>query len=116
MTRRPRLSPSLFLARCRCRAGGLFAAAGFRGSDLSIWLRDAPVEDKTADLRLAELRRWTFATAPIQAILRQAMDIMHKNTAEAVCIYERSPNTGKQMLHDQREHREIVSGKYALIV
>ena len=48
---------------------------------------------------LAEIRRWTFAPAPMQATLRQAMDIMHTNTAEAACIYERSPNTGKQMLH-----------------
>ena len=69
----------------------LSAAAGFKGSDLSTCLRGAPVEGKTAELRLTELRRWTFAPTPIQAILRQAMEIMHKNTAEAVCIYEHSP-------------------------
>ena len=42
---------------------------------------------------LAEIRRWTFAPAPMQATVRQAMDIMRTNTAEAVCIDERSPNT-----------------------
>lgn len=49
---------------------------------------------------LAEIRRWTFAPAPMQATVRQAMDIMRTDTAEAVCIDERSPNTGKQILHD----------------
>ena len=47
---------------------------------------------------LAEIRRWTFAPAPMQATLRQAMDIMRTNTAEDACIYERGPNTGKQIL------------------
>lgn len=67
---------------------------------------------------LAQIRRWTFAPAPMQATVRQAMDIMRTNTAEAVCIDERSPNTGKQILHDlynPREYRETLAGKYALI-
>ena len=49
---------------------------------------------------MAEIRRWTFAPAPMQATVHQAMDIRRTNTAEAVCIDERSPNTGKQILHD----------------
>ena len=49
---------------------------------------------------LAEIRRWTFAPAPMQATMRQAMDIMRTNTAETVCIDERSPNTSKQILQD----------------
>ena len=48
---------------------------------------------------LPEIRRWTFAPAPMQATVRQAVGIMRTNTAEAVCIDECSPNTGKQMLH-----------------
>ena len=48
---------------------------------------------------LAEIRRWTFAPAAMQATLHQAMDIMRANTAAAVCIDERSRNTGKQILH-----------------
>ena len=68
-------------------------------------------------LALDEIRRWTFAPAPMQATLRQAMDIMRTNTAEAVCAYERSLNTGKQVLHGifTREYRKIFAGKYALI-
>ena len=60
---------------------------------------------------LAEIRRSTFPPAPIQATLHQAMDIMRTNTAEAVCIDERSPNTGKQILHDllTRENIEKLS-------
>jgi H+/Cl- antiporter ClcA len=69
------------------------------GRELLEWLRQTPLETQAADLTEAEIRRWSIAPAPIQATLRQAMDIMHTNTAEAVCIYERSPNTGKQILH-----------------
>ena len=40
-----------------------------------------------------------MAPVPMQATLRQAMDTMRSSTAEAVCIVERSRNTGKQILH-----------------
>ena len=67
---------------------------------------------------LPEIRRWTFAPAPMQATVRQAVGIMRTYTAEAVCIDERSPNTGKQILHGilTRETIEaILAGKYALM-
>ena len=47
----------------------------------------------------AGIRRWTIAPVPMQATLRQAMDTMRNQTTEAVCVYERSANTGKRILH-----------------
>lgn len=70
-----------------------------QGGELLEWLSDNPLEDSAADLSEAGIRRWTMAPVPMQATLRQAMDTMRSSTAEAVCIVERSRNTGKQILH-----------------
>jgi hypothetical protein len=70
-----------------------------KGGELLEWLKQMPFDDDIADVTGADLRRWTTSPLPMQATLRQAMDTMQNNTTEAVCIYERSPNTGKQILH-----------------
>ncbi|MEZ5574053.1 MAG: chloride channel protein [Halioglobus sp.] len=69
------------------------------GKELLEWLKDASFEDGYADLTAAGIRRWTTSPVPVQATLRQAMDTMRKDTTEAVCIYERSRNSGKRILH-----------------
>ncbi len=56
-------------------------------------------EDAVSDLTEADIRRWTIAPVPMQATLRQAMDAMRADTAEAACVYQRSAKTGKQILH-----------------
>jgi hypothetical protein len=38
-------------------------------------------------------------SAMASAVLRQLMDTLRASTAEAVCVYERSRATGKQILH-----------------
>ena len=70
-----------------------------QGGELLDWLAANPLENTAADLSQASIRRWTIAPVPMQATLRQAMDTMRSSTAEAVCIVERSRNTGKQILH-----------------
>ncbi|MCB1696811.1 MAG: chloride channel protein [Pseudomonadales bacterium] len=70
-----------------------------RGDELLAWLREALAESEAADLSTATIRRWTIAPVPLQASLRQAMDTIRASTAEAVCVYERSRATGKQILH-----------------
>lgn len=70
-----------------------------RGDELLEWLRPALAENESADLTEATIRRWTIAAVPLQASLRQAMDTIRVSTAEAVCVYERSRATGKQILH-----------------
>ena len=78
-----------------------------QGADLLEWLAHSGevqgIEDDAAsgtrDLTEAPIRRWTTAPVPMQATLRQAMDTMRARTTEAVCVYERSRNTGKQILH-----------------
>ncbi len=69
------------------------------GSELLEWLKQTPFEEETVDLTGAGIRRLTTSPVPIQATLRQAMDTMSAQTSEAVCVYDRSPNTGKQILH-----------------
>lgn len=69
------------------------------GSALLEWLKQAPFADNTVDLTAAGIRRWTTSAVPIQATLRQAMDTMRTQTTEAVCVYEPSPSSGKQILH-----------------
>ncbi len=70
-----------------------------RGEELIPWLQQALGESETADLTGATIRRWSIAPVPLQASLRQAMDALRAGTAEAVCVYERSRATGKQILH-----------------
>ena len=69
------------------------------GTELMQWLKDAKFEDGLTDLTNASLRRWTISSIPLQATLRQAMDIMQEETSEAVCIIEYSHNTGRPILH-----------------
>lgn len=69
------------------------------GAELLDWLKQVEMESETMDLTAATIRRWTIAAVPMQATLRQAMDTMRANTAEAVSVVERSTNTGKQILH-----------------
>lgn len=70
-----------------------------QGKELLDWLRQALAESEVADLTEATIRRWSIAAAPLHASLRQAMDTLRANTAEAVCVYERSQATGKSILH-----------------
>jgi CIC family chloride channel protein len=70
-----------------------------RGNELLDWLAQNPQEGDTTDLTEADIRRWTIAAVPMQATLRQAMDTMRATTAESACVYERSRNTGKRILH-----------------
>jgi H+/Cl- antiporter ClcA len=70
-----------------------------KGAELLPWLKEAPFANGQEDLTDAGIRRFTTSTVPIQATLRQAVDTMRTQTTEAVCVYERSPNTGKQILH-----------------
>jgi len=70
-----------------------------RGNELLDWLNQLELEEEPADLTEAGIRRWTIAPVPMQATLRQAMDTMRLRTTEAVCVYQRSPNTGKRILH-----------------
>lgn len=67
------------------------------GSELLEWLQRAPLAEGTLDLSGAGIRRWSISGLPVQATLRQAMDTMHTQTTEAVCVYERSPNSGRQI-------------------
>ena len=69
-----------------------------KGEDLLNWLQSAPRVGNT-DLTDAGIRRWIATPVPLQATLRQAMDAMRSETAEAVYVYERSHNTGKRLLH-----------------
>jgi len=70
-----------------------------QGSELLTWLRSALEDHESADLAEATIRRWSIASVPLQASLRQAMDTIRANTAEAVCVYEPSRATGKRILH-----------------
>ena len=67
--------------------------------ELLEWLKEAPFEDDNVDLTGAGIRRFTLSPVPVQATLRQAMDTMRTQATEAVGVYDRSPNTGKQILH-----------------
>lgn len=69
-----------------------------QGEELLAWLQSAE-RLETVDLTEAGIRRWTATPVPLQATLRQAMDAMRTETAEAVYVFERSHNTGKRLLH-----------------
>ncbi len=68
-----------------------------RGLDLSQWLTENPMGEEATDLTEMSIRRWTVSEVPIQATLRQALDSMRSNTAEAACIYGRNAG-GKRVL------------------
>lgn len=72
------------------RGEDLFLVAG---GDLVRWVENnlaGEGEDRQVDVTTSDLRRWSIATLPEQATLRQALDMLRKHTAEAVCIYGRS--------------------------
>jgi H+/Cl- antiporter ClcA len=69
------------------------------GSELLEWLQRTPYAEGTLDLSGSGIRRWSISGLPAQATLRQAMDTMHTRTTEAVCVYERSQNSGREILH-----------------
>ncbi len=69
------------------------------GAELIASLAQMPLAEQDADLTAIGIRRWTIAKLPTQASLRQAMDTMRDSTSEAVCIYERSQSTGKNILY-----------------
>ncbi|MHA7817916.1 MAG: chloride channel protein [Pseudohaliea sp.] len=76
-----------------------------RGEDLLAWGTGehpppplAEGEDPgVLDLTGADLRRWTITRVPEQATLRQAMDVLRRETVEAACVYGRLPS-GKRSL------------------
>jgi H+/Cl- antiporter ClcA len=71
-----------------------------QGSELLDWLGQRPeAEDGATDLTTSDIRRWTMVAVPLQATLRQSLDAMNNQTVEAACVYERSRNTGKRILH-----------------
>ena len=69
------------------------------GGELIEWLKQNVEAEQPTDLAEAGMRRWTIAPVPVQATLRQAMDTIRGRTVEAVCVYERSKASGKQILH-----------------
>lgn len=69
------------------------------GAELIASLAQMPLAEQDADLTETGIRRWTIAPISIQASLREAMDTMRDTTSEAVCIYERSRSSGKNILH-----------------
>jgi H+/Cl- antiporter ClcA len=71
-----------------------------QGGELLEWLATQPdPEDGATDLTTADIRRWTMVAVPLQATLRQSLDAMHNQTVEAACVFERSRQTGKRILH-----------------
>jgi len=68
------------------------------GKELLEWLKTVSFDDGAADVTGAGIRRWTTSAVPVQATLRQAMDTMRNDVTEAVCVYDRSPSSGKQIL------------------
>ncbi|PLW68244.1 chloride channel protein [Pseudohalioglobus lutimaris] len=69
-----------------------------QGETLLEWLAES-VASPATDITDADIRRWTIAEVPLQASLRQALDSIGKQTAEAACIYERSRTASKPILH-----------------
>ncbi|MFT6051439.1 MAG: CIC family chloride channel protein [Halioglobus sp.] len=68
-------------------------------TELVVWISEqTQATDQSLDLTEANIRRWTISRAPIQATLRQALDIMRSNTAEAALVYGRDA-AGKRILH-----------------
>lgn len=66
-----------------------------RGEELVAWeapptaADDAGDAPAALDLTTADLRRYSVATVPEQATLRQAMDVLDRQTVEAVCVCTR---------------------------
>lgn len=69
-----------------------------QGAELLTWLRQRENQAEV-DITDADIRRWTTASVPVQASLRQALDSITADTAEMACVYERSRSSGKLILH-----------------
>ncbi|MEP5566276.1 MAG: chloride channel protein [Halioglobus sp.] len=69
-----------------------------RGQELLAWLAQYS-DSEEVDITESDIRRWTLTSVPMQASLRQAMDSIGKDTAEAVCVYERSRSASQPILH-----------------
>jgi len=69
-----------------------------QGETLLAWLDKQPAGEEV-DITDADIRRWTTTNIPLQASLRQALDSIGKQTAEAACVYERSRTASKPILH-----------------
>jgi chloride channel protein, CIC family len=69
-----------------------------QASELIEWLRASLAETEEVDITEADIRRWTIASVPSQATLKQAVDAMSQETTEAACVYERSTRTGRPLL------------------
>jgi chloride channel protein, CIC family len=68
------------------------------GAELLAWVQGKLADSPSCDLTESDIRRWTLSQVPIQATLRQAMDVMRNSTTESVSVVERSPNSGKLIL------------------
>jgi len=70
-----------------------------RGQDVVDWTQPESTaqEDEPRTITESNLRRWTIRDAPEQATLQQALDILRRDTVEAVCVYSR-PRRGKREL------------------
>ncbi|NQY03623.1 MAG: chloride channel protein [Halieaceae bacterium] len=66
------------------------------GNALSDWLRaqEESDDEQPIDLTHADIRRWSVVSVPEQATLRQTMDALKRETAEAALVYSRG--TGGQ--------------------
>lgn len=69
-----------------------------QGKELLEWLQQSD-SSEAVEITESDIRRWNMTPIPVQASLRQAMDSISKQTAEVACVYERSPSSGKQILH-----------------
>lgn len=69
-----------------------------RGAELSEWLIENPQSEEPYDLTDASIRRWSITSVPVKANLRQAVDILRKETAEAACIFGRDTGGSRTLL------------------
>jgi hypothetical protein len=67
-----------------------------KGAELQQWLQQNPC-DEAIDLTTSDIRRWQIGHVPVQATARQAMDKLHSDTIEAVCVNGRMQG-GKKVL------------------
>jgi CIC family chloride channel protein len=82
-----------------------------KGQELVTWLADTTIDEEGLDLTQADIRRWTVAPITALATLRQALDIMHTQTVEAVWVHSRE--TGSTQVLQGIVTREAVE-KFSL--
>lgn len=71
-----------------------------RGSDALAWLEENPAtsDSDARDINDMTIQRWSVASVPVQASLRQALDAIHAIDAQAVCIYGRDASRNHVLL------------------